>query len=121
MTEIELKGALSPGWLEATDDAVWVADAQANTVTRVDPATNRVVATIPVGRAPADGVVGPDGLVWIPIQGDGTVARIDPETNRVAGSIRVGKIPFVARRAFGDMWISNFGGTQVWRVRVSGY
>jgi YVTN family beta-propeller protein len=111
-------GRDSPTWIEATNTAVWAASGPTNSVVRIDPATNRVVAVVAVGTFPVDGVVGPDGFVWIPVQGDGTVARIDPATNRVAGTVKVGKIPFVARRAFGDMWISNFGGTDVWRIRA---
>jgi YVTN family beta-propeller protein len=101
-----------------TDTAVWTASGPTNTVVRLDPATNRVTAEVPVGTFPVDGVIGPDGLVWIPNQGDNSVSRIDPATNRVVDTGKVGPLPFVARRGFGDMWISNFGGFAVWRLRA---
>ena len=111
-------GRDSPTWLEATDTAVWAASGPTNTVVRLDPATNRVTADIPVGTFPVDGVVGPDGLVWIPNQGDNSVSRIDPATNKVVDTVKVGPLPFVARPGFGDMWVSNFGGFAVWRLRA---
>jgi YVTN family beta-propeller protein len=72
----------------------------------------------PTERPLPDGVVGPDGLVWIPNQGSNSVSRIDPATNRVVDTVKVGPLPFVARSGFGDMWISNFGGFAVWRLRA---
>jgi len=36
-------------------------------VTRIDPATNAVVATIEIGNAPA-GLVAADGFVWVTAQ-----------------------------------------------------
>jgi len=77
-----------------------------------------VTADVPVGTFPVDGVVGPDGLVWIPNQGDNSVSRIDPATNKVVDTVKVGPLPFVVRRGFGDMWVSNFGGFAVWRLRA---
>ena len=111
-------GRDSPTWIEATDTAVWAASGPTNSVVRIDPATNRVVTVVPVGTFPVDGVVGPDGFVWIPNQGANSVSRIDPATNTVVDTVRVGPTPFVARRGFGDMWVSNFGGFSVWRLRA---
>jgi len=79
------------------DDGVWVSDNVANSVTRVDPASGRVVATVKVGTAPADGARGPDGLEWIPNQGSSSITRIDPATNAVVDTVPVGPVPFVVR------------------------
>ena len=70
-----------------------------------------------VGKAPADGVRGPDGLEWIPNQGDGTVSLIDPASNRVVGSVHPGGLPFVARTGFGSMWVDDFTGRTPVRYR----
>ena len=44
--------------------SVWVADALAHAVTRVDPATMQVLTTIPVGAAAVAVAVGAGG-VWV--------------------------------------------------------
>ena len=46
------------------DGAVWVANAVDRTVSRIDPATNRVTRTIAIGRSPTAITVG-DGSVWV--------------------------------------------------------
>jgi YVTN family beta-propeller protein len=77
--------------------SVWVASTAAHVVTRIDPATNAVTATIPVGTG-FDPFHGPTrlafghGTIWVL---DGTadcscVHRIDPASNRVVATIRLG-------------------------------
>ena len=64
------------------------------TVSVIDPTTNTVVMTIPVGRKPFGVAVTPDGnTVYIANSGDGTVSVIDTPTNTVIGSIAVGTDP----------------------------
>jgi YVTN family beta-propeller protein len=48
---------------------------------RIDPATNDVAATIPVGRNPSAVAVGENG-VWVANRDDATVSRIDARTDR---------------------------------------
>ena len=55
---------------------------------RIDPATNRVVGSIPVGRG-AIGVAVGAGSVWVANAIDHSLTRIDPATNRVTATIRV--------------------------------
>jgi YVTN family beta-propeller protein len=52
--------ALSPG-------AVWVANADSGTVSRIDTQTHSVVATVTVGNRPAAIAFG-SGLVWVAVQ-----------------------------------------------------
>jgi YVTN family beta-propeller protein len=47
--------------------AVWVANSAGRTVSRIDPATNQVVRTIPVGNVPV-GIAIAGGLVWVTIE-----------------------------------------------------
>ena len=50
---------------------------------RIDPKTNKLVATIGgVGSNPSAIAVGA-GSVWVGSQDDGTVSRVDPKTNAV--------------------------------------
>ncbi len=78
--------------------SVWVASTPAHTVTRIDPATNTVVATIPIGTGSFDPFHGPTrlafghGTMWVL---DGTadcscVHRINPVTNTTVATIRLG-------------------------------
>jgi len=54
-----------------------------DSVQRVDPKTNRVVATIPAGGAGADGIAAGEGAVFVASADAKTVSRIDPATNAV--------------------------------------
>src|SRR5262249_53712384 len=58
------------------------AEPGADRLVRIDPKTNRVTQTIPVGRK-ASGVAADGRFVWVANAGDGTVWRIDSETSRV--------------------------------------
>jgi YVTN family beta-propeller protein len=87
-------------------------------VSRIDPITNAVTATITVGNGPRLVAVSPDGSsVWVSNYGSGTVSRINTTTN-VATSITVGSNPFgVAVSPDGSsVWVTNNGGTTVSRI-----
>jgi DNA-binding beta-propeller fold protein YncE len=67
------------------EGAVWVLSQARRSVSRIDPTTGRITATIPVrGTWLAAGA----GSLWVLDLGDGQagfVRRIDPRTNRVVG------------------------------------
>jgi YVTN family beta-propeller protein len=87
-------------------------------VSRVDPTTRKVVATISVGKQPENAAIAADGTVFVPSVSGGTVARIDPATNTVVDTVAVGKRPFPAALAFGDIWVPSYGGREVYRIHV---
>jgi branched-chain amino acid transport system substrate-binding protein len=99
----------SPYAITVGDGAVWVTDALADTVSRIDPALNAVVATIKVGRRPTRIAVG-EGAVWVLNAGDGTVTRIDPERNAATATIRVGKDLTGITAGLGGVWVTVGGG-----------
>jgi YVTN family beta-propeller protein len=72
--------------IAASDDAVWVTDKVGGTVTRIDPATNEVVAKIKTGYGAHHMAIDEHG-VWIANYKANTVSRIDPATNRVVATI----------------------------------
>jgi hypothetical protein len=81
---------LSPSAVTAVPGAVWVADAEARTVTRIEPGSGRATATIrlPVANSGAPSQITVyAGVVWV-YQQD-AVVRIDPATNSVTGSTAV--------------------------------
>jgi YVTN family beta-propeller protein len=57
------------------------AEPGADSLVRIDPATNRVTRSMPVGRLAGD-VKTDGGDVWVTSAGDGTVWRIDARTRR---------------------------------------
>ena len=63
----ELPGV--PDWL-AIDEHVWVSNSPKNTVHRLDPKTNNVLATIEVGKHPCSGLAVGFGSLWVPNCGD---------------------------------------------------
>jgi YVTN family beta-propeller protein len=108
----------TPRSVAVTSDAIWVSNNRSNTVSRINPKTRKVVATIHVGQGPENAAIGADGTVFVPNVGDDTVSRIDPATNKVIQTISVGIRPFPAAAAFGDIWVPSAGGTEVYRLHI---
>lgn len=65
--------------------SVWVANAEDETVSRIDPETRKVARVIGVA-SPVDLAVGADAI-WVAGGIDGSVSRIDPESNDVVAEI----------------------------------
>ncbi|MBZ5621613.1 MAG: hypothetical protein LAQ69_23220 [Acidobacteriia bacterium] len=80
----------TPDWQVITDDAVWVSNGPKNTVHRLDPKTNTVVAAVEVGHKPCSGLAAGFGSVWVPNCGDNTLSRIDMRTNQVTATLPLG-------------------------------
>jgi len=72
--------------IAAGEGAVWVSLPARNEVWRIDPATDAIVAKIPVGDAPAGIAVTADA-VWVANRFDRSVSRIDARTNTVVATI----------------------------------
>ena len=84
-------GRSGPQGVTATADAVWVGIPNTEAVVRVDPATNKVVATIPVATSPCGGIAATDDAVWVSsCFDDEKIIRIDPRTNKVVGEFSIG-------------------------------
>ena len=78
-----------PDWI-AVDEDVWISNAPKDTVARLDPRANTVVATIAVGKRPCSGLVAAFGSLWVPNCGDQDVTRLDLKTSAVTATIRAG-------------------------------
>jgi peptide/nickel transport system substrate-binding protein len=90
----------------ASGDAIWVTNADENSVSRIDPATNTVRDTISVGDAPSGVAVG-GGAVWVANGFDGTLSRISPDTDNVVQTIHVGNGPAGVAYGAGAVWVTN--------------
>ena len=96
--------------------AVWVSNTGSDTVSRVNPRTQRVASTIRVCDQPVNlDVVGGD--VWVPCDGSNEVARIDAGTSKLVETIRADANTAVVVGAEGDVWVSTFDADTVWRIR----
>jgi YVTN family beta-propeller protein len=73
-------------------NSVWVANNFDGTVSRIDPGTSTVTATIPTGRGPSGVAVGAR-TVWVANEVDASLTRIDPATNRPVLKIRLSNPP----------------------------
>jgi ABC-type transport system substrate-binding protein/DNA-binding SARP family transcriptional activator len=100
----------APTGVAAGSGAVWVTEAGAGLVVRVDPRRRAVAATIPVGTRPTR-VVAAGGQVWVLDPADRTLSRIDPQTNTVAQTIALGGQPSDVLASAGSLWVANRGGT----------
>jgi YVTN family beta-propeller protein len=97
----------SPQGLAVGAGSLWVANHDAGTVTRIDQASGRVVADIPVPSEPHRVAYGA-GAAWVGNWHDNSVSRIDPATNRVVGSpipigFRAGNLAVGA----GGVWVTS--------------
>ena len=105
----------APGAIAVDNGSVWVSDLTDGAVTRVDAATNQVLATVPVGKEPF-GVAAGGGGIWVANQTDDSVSRIDPLTGRVVATIAVQKKPALVAVGFGAVWVTNHASGSVSRI-----
>ncbi len=95
-----------------------VAERLAGRVVVIDPQTGALGAALDGWNQPLDGTV-VDGQAWIPDGGAGVVRVVDLADATVTSSwpLPGAHQPFVAEPAFEDVWVLDFGGTSVWRIR----
>jgi virginiamycin B lyase len=79
-----------PDWVLILPDSVWIGNKPKGTLTRLDPRSNKIVTTIPVGKLPCAGLVAGFGSVWVPGCGDKTLTRVDIATNKVVATLPLG-------------------------------
>ena len=67
--------------------AVWVSDFDSQTITRIDPATNTIVAKIETGLESTHAIYAASGGVWVSAIISAGVVMIDPATNQSSGGV----------------------------------
>jgi YVTN family beta-propeller protein len=90
-------------------DSVWTTTSDG--VARIDPATETVVATIPVGAFPHRLVVAA-GALWATVGDPMTLVRIDPATNKVVARVPIGS-PKALAAADGGVWVIGAGADSI--------
>lgn len=111
-------GLASTGELNVVAGAgsVWVAsDNKTGKVSRLDPATNKVIATITVSPGTWYLAFG-FGSVWAVSSDSKTIQRIDPATNNVVKTTALGRQPGFLAAGEGAVWVQEQGDGTVARI-----
>lgn len=95
--------------------SIWVASDEAGKVSRIDPATNTVSATITVDPGTWYLAFG-HGALWAVSSNGQSVQRIDPRTNSVVKRTALGKQPGFLAAGEGAVWVQEQGDGTVARI-----
>jgi YVTN family beta-propeller protein len=112
---IPLGPANSEGGLIASPDAVWMLTDIKGTLSRIDPATNKVAAEITVAPGSVACIYG-GGSIWVSSPEKSVVTRVDAKTNKVTDTIAVGPQPRFLTFGFGSVWTLNQGDGTITRL-----
>jgi YVTN family beta-propeller protein len=88
-------------------------------VSRINPETNKVVATIALPTGGPQGMAFAAGAMWVASSLINVVYRIDPKTNKVTGQIEVGAGPRTPVLAGGQLWLTTFDDHKLTRLELS--
>jgi DNA-binding beta-propeller fold protein YncE len=110
----------APSWF-ADDGAthLLISERGGGNVLTVDPTTGALGDPLTGWNGPLDGTV-LGGSAWIPEGGARRVGVVDlgaPGSAVVRYALPGAINPFVAEPAFGDVWVLDYGGTSIWRIR----
>lgn len=95
--------------------SIWVASDAKGVVSRIDPATNAVIATIPVDADTFYMTFGFDALWAVSFTGH-TIQKIDPATNAVVHRTSLGNQPGFLAAGEGAVWVQEQGDGTLARI-----
>ena len=107
-----------PVAVSAAGPALWVANLDDKSITRVDASTRQVVRTIPVEGGAPTGLAATAGAVWVST-GAGVVNRIDPRFDRVVDIRRQLSGSFFSSPTAARPTLAAYGA--IWVVHPDGY
>jgi virginiamycin B lyase len=114
-SRLPLAPADSEGGVSAGAGSIWMATNSTGRLARINPRTNKVVATIAV----PSGSFCPffyAGYVWLTSSEHSILSKINPKTNRVVARIPVGTNPRFLTAGGGSIWTLNQGDGTITRV-----
>jgi DNA-binding SARP family transcriptional activator/streptogramin lyase len=102
--------------------SIWVSDPHSSAVSRVDPRSGRIVASIPLGSpnestGAAPIVVG-EGSVWVALANERTLFQIHPDSNAVVRTYRLGPRPSSIAVGRRTVWVTDAAGAPLTRIDV---
>lgn len=107
-----------PSFVTAAAGSVWVASEDDGSVTQLDPRTGaRRGLPLLAGVRPVNLAAWRDREVWVPDDQGNLLTRIDASSGAVLERLLVGSGPAVAAPVGDSVWVSMFGGGEVWQVR----
>jgi YVTN family beta-propeller protein len=86
--------------------SIWAVNYRVGTVSKINPTTNTVTATVTVGRFP-HGVAFDGTSIWVTNNGSGTVSKINPTTNTVTATVTVGVGPYGVMSDGTSIWVTD--------------
>jgi len=102
-------------WVAVTEDAVWVGSTGPFAVHRIDPATNKLMASVTLPGEPCAGLTVGSGSLWIPLcTAPPSLAKVNLGSHKLEATIAVG--PAAAEGGItygaGSVWliVNNSGG-----------
>lgn len=85
---------LSPAGVVTFGDRIYTANTLSNNITAIDAGTNSVIASIPVGQAPTQLALSPDGTVlYVTNSGSNTLSAISTVSGATLATLSVGLSP----------------------------
>jgi len=79
----------TPDWVAVSSDSIWFSHRPDKTLKRLDPKTNHITASIPIGEKQCSGMVFGFGSMWLPHCGEKALYRVDIAKNEVVAKISV--------------------------------
>lgn len=99
----------------AGDGSIWVPSDAKGVISRIDPATDKVIATVEVDPGTFYLSYGL-GALWAVSSDEQSLQKIDPATNAVVGKVALGKQPGFLTAGEGAVWVQEQGDGTVARV-----
>lgn len=103
-------------FIAASATAVWVHDGPSGTVTRIDPATNTVVAQLATGGNDVGQIAIDPQAVWVTDASTGVVSRIDPQRNHITATIKLAPGAALLTVSPGAVWVINIPNHTVTKI-----
>lgn len=95
--------------------SVWLPTDADGVITRIDPATNEILATVTVVPGTFFLAFG-EGALWAVASEESLLQRIDPETNKVTGTVKLGEQPGFLTAGEGAVWVQEQGDGTVAKI-----
>ena len=109
----------SADWVAILADAVWVGSTGPFAVHRIDPRTDRLVATVELPGEPCAGLASGFGSLWIPLCGHSpALAKVDLSSNSLVSVIKLAAVEAEGGVTTGadSVWVLTAGGKAVWTL-----
>lgn len=112
---IQAGPANDEGGITTGAGSVWLVTSSKGELTRIDAATNKVIARIKIPAGSFNPLFA-DGSLWVSANASNALIRIDPATNKVMSSTPIGPMPRFLAYGDGSIWVLNQGDGTVSRV-----